>query len=1222
MKKITKKITKMNSRAAGYRQVTHREHVYGPGADNYIGCTEPVSRVEWFYVNGKYEKHNTSIPPGLVSLYKEILDNAVDNARRTQRKGQNPGQILVTFDEMTISVTNYGDPIPIAQTQTVDGRIIYLPQMIFGEMLSSSNYTDNRQDGGKNGIGAKATNIFSKWFCVIVCDAVSQIKYTQIWKNNMLEVNPPILEPYTENYSQVTISYVADFLRFGMNTGNTPEILSLYQRLLFDKSYLLGIPVVFNNEHFNFSEDKNYAALCFGEEASKEIILHKQLDNAGFPVVRLMIADTPGAGSFLSFVNGLPTNDGGVHVIKAYEAFGHPLVKLVNQYAAEGKKPPKTGKTKSTLKVKETKPKEEKPVYSINISEVKNHVSIILAVEVVNPHFGGQTKSKLESGKMDKIAITDETLKKAYKWKMMDRLYAAVQNKHFNALAAEENSKKRIGAHLGNYGKGVDANFADTSKRNQTSLIITEGKSGKGYADTFIALNKASDYYGILPIQGKLLNCAKHDLAKIMSDKEIKVLRGMLGLQMGANYTDPSILNTLRYGSLLIMTDADLDGYHILGLIINFLYVYCPSLLAIGYVRYWRTPIVKFSGNKNENFYFYNLADSEKWYLENGAIKNWDRQYFKGLGGSEKKDIEMHIREPKTVIYLYDEHASYYINLVFGKEMETNRKIWMYQNRVIDNYIEVAEITYQPISHFLNNEVLEYSISTITRAIPSLLDSFKDSQRKIIYVCLEKVKVWKNGRPPEKNEVKVSQLGGMVAGNTDYVHGESNISKTIIGLARNYCGTNNLNLLYPKGQFGNTISGSEAASQDRYIHTYPEKILELIIKKEDKEILDYNIDCGEKYEPSRYYMTIPLILVNGGKGIATGFSSRIPAHNPLDIIIWLKNRLTNAPSFPMLVPWYRSFTGKITLVDRKKKQDTVDDSDLYNEINGVIVKPSVSMISYGVFEQQGNNILVSVLPIEVWADKYLSFIKNNLLAENLIDSYTKYSSFDEYENECNQFLLINYKGKVNHKALGLISSFAMSNMVVLNNNNIPCKYNSAEELIEAFYQLRLPLFQKRKDYLISEIDKKIRKCNELMAFILAYLEGKLIINRRAKKDILQDMIQLGLNTELLSLVKIVKLTKDELDKNLEKIAKLQEERKIIENKTLCQMWYDDLQELHTSLCNNNKLLNSYLRNTNSDPNALTNLMSYQERLVYNQRWSEYLSKENSLINSIQNISFA
>ena len=457
---------------------------------------------------------------------------------RSRRAGVDPGNIDIMMNNSTISITNHGLPIPI-EIHPTEG--VYVPEMIFGSLLTSSNYEVDRHEAGTNGIGAKATNIFSTEFMIIIHDCIRNLKYTQVWNDNMRRRGEPIIEQYTGKNSSVQVVYKMDFERFkypvavGAEGGYPLEAYSLFARHAVDTSFTAKTTVSFNGHEFNFSNIRDYARLYFGDVVSSAIVHyqwpagtevikkkkgHQVARNpAIIPEVELIAIDTPDEGHHVSFVNCMMTREGGVHVNAAVKAVGDSAVQMINESVLK--------KLTKQNKGKELDAKEKRS-HTITINDVKPHISILLNVKVVNPKFASQTKTMLGSP-VPKISISEEELKAMNRWQLIDRLYAALDAKQFASLSKNDGKLKRYVKLL----KGVDANNAGKAQRHQCVLYITEGRSGAGYANKLVALVPGGrDNIGVLPMRGKSLNVMNADRFQIELNGEINELMKMVGLNI------------------------------------------------------------------------------------------------------------------------------------------------------------------------------------------------------------------------------------------------------------------------------------------------------------------------------------------------------------------------------------------------------------------------------------------------------------------------------------------------------------------------------------------------------------------------------------------------------------------------------------------------------------------------------------------------------------------
>lgn len=312
------------------------------------------------------------------------------------------------------------------------------------------------------------------------------------------------------------------------------------------------------------------------------------------------------------------------------------------------------------------------------------------------------------------------------------------------------------------------------------------------------------------------------------------------------------------------------------------------------------------------------------------------------------------------------------VELAFSKKLVDARKDWLTrgmqerrerraagQSEIYLYDSNTSEITYKD---FINKELILFSNMDNERSIPSLVDGLKPGQRKVIFTCFKR---------NDKREVKVAQLAGSVGEHSAYHHGEQSLMATIIGLAQNYVGSNNINYLQPLGQFGTRLQGGKDAASPRYIFTLLSPLTRKLFPTSDDPLLDYLFDDNLRIEPEYYVPIIPTVLVNGAEGIGTGWSTKVPNYNPRDIVANIK-RLLNGEELREMTPWWKGFTGMIDKVD----------SNRY-EINGE------------VNQLDDNNLEIVELPIRTWTQTYKETVLEPLLhgsekAPAIINDYKEY----------------------------------------------------------------------------------------------------------------------------------------------------------------------------------------------------------------------------------------
>ena len=311
-------------------------------------------------------------------------------------------------------------------------------------------------------------------------------------------------------------------------------------------------------------------------------------------------------------------------------------------------------------------------------------------------------------------------------------------------------------------------------------------------------------------------------MKQIAGNAEITNIKKILGLESGKVYKD---LKSLRYGKVMIMTDQDHDGSHIKGLILNLFHSFWPELLKLDYVNCMVTPIIKSTKGKVTKE-FYTLTDYNDWKTK---VNNnlWKIKYYKGLGTSNSSEAKEYFRTLKINQYKVDETTDHSMILAFKKTEADQRKVWL------KSYNEEEILDYNQketrIEDFINREFKHFSNADNSRSIGSVVDGLKVSQRKILYSCFKR-KLY--------SEIRVAQLSGYVSEHAAYHHGEASLQGAIVGMAQDFIGTNNINLLQPNGQFGTRIMGGSDAASARYIHTQLSPITDLIYPRDDFPLLD------------------------------------------------------------------------------------------------------------------------------------------------------------------------------------------------------------------------------------------------------------------------------------------------------------------------------------------------------------------------------------------------
>jgi len=1116
--------------ASKYVKLDQREHVLTrPGM--YIGSIETDPCDTWTFSEDEQRmvKKRINYIPGLFKVFDEILVNAVDHAVRLKSKlpsevGHYVKNIKVIIHEDTgvIEVENDGDGIEVMKHPEHN---IYIPELIFGNMLTSTNYDDTEEKiiGGQNGIGAKACNVFSEFFEIETVDATRKKHYIQRFENNMSSTLEPTIIKYTKKPFTI-IRFKPDFKRFGLcvNDDTYKDMIQVMQKRVYDICAVTDkdVTVWLNNKKLEFKTFEKYVDMYIGDK--KDHVRVHEVVNDRWEVVA-SYNDFNGFEQ-ISFVNGIWTLRGGKHVDYIANQITKKLIDLI-------------GKRRKDV-ANHLKPQ-----------AVKDNLILFVKSTIVNPTFDSQSKETLTtpSSKFgSKAEISDKFIDKLYKTGIVEKLVeiSAIQG---NADLKKTDGKKRDtirGIH-----KLDDANWAGTAKSQECTLILTEGDSAKTMV--IAGLSKLGrDKYGVFPLRGKLMNVKDLTLKRILENEEINNLKKILGLESGKEYKS---LADLRYGKIMILTDQDVDGSHIKGLLFNMFHTLWPSLLKDhNFITSMLTPIVKASARNNQVMSFYNLTDFENWRKDHSE-GNWHIKYYKGLGTSTEEEAIQYFTDMKAVDYIYSGQPSDdKIELAFNKKKADDRKQWLsaYDKQSTLDYKD-PQVSYEA---FVDKDLIHFSNYDLERSIPSLCDGFKVSQRKILFSCFKKNLVDK--------EIRVAQLAAYVSENAAYHHGEASLQGAITSMAQEFVGSNNINLLLPNGQFGSRVGGGKDASQPRYIHTLLNPLTLKVFRKEDLNILKYLDDDGYPIEPEHYIPIIPMALVNGALGIGTGFSTNVPCYNPKDVVRSLKMMLdgNNDEEMVGLEPWYCGFNGKIELQANK-------------------------YVSKGRWKRVApTKIQVTELPVGFWTEDFKAMLEDMLCTDNKHHQVLK--NYESNYTHCKvDFTLqfINY-GVVDELIVegddGLTKFDTMfklvspkllgtSNMYLFNENGQITKYNSAIDIIKAFYYIRLDAYQRRKDYMLQKLAHDIEVLKNKIRFIKSIINKELDVSVFKKSELEsyldnQKYMKVDDAFDYLIRIPIYNMTKDKVEEMDADIVDKDTGYQDLSAKKVEDMWRDELGEFEVA----------------------------------------------------------
>mmetsp|Transcript_31959 Transcript_31959/g.95704 ORF Transcript_31959/g.95704 Transcript_31959/m.95704 type:complete len:1312 (-) Transcript_31959:14-3949(-) len=1178
-----------------YSRKTPLEHVLlRPGM--YVGPTQVMPPVSCWAIDPlpdnevfpdvrsdlRMVQNEVSLIPALDKIFDEILVNASDNRLRHPKSCR---KIDVRIDPgceepgrerpPLISITNDGKGIPV-QVHRKEG--IYIPELVFGHLLTGSNFDDaveevgkGRVTGGRHGYGAKLTNIFSSVFKIETADSHKGLRYSQTWKDNMsVAENATIREMSPGDKDFTTVMFVPDLPRL---TGNPdvrvipPADYGFMCRRVLDlagcsQSRGSDLTVTLNGKPVPVAGFQEYASL-FRSSASPPLVYQKI--NSRWEVA-IGLSDS-GAFESISFVNGMATPRGGTHV--------NAIVQQVTKMVADkiNKEHPDLGST-------------------VTNGLVKRNLCIFVNALIENPTFDSQMKEYLTSNPEhfgSKYNVSARFLRDIIRAETYDdsdkrggpgiveEVIRVARGRQQAILLKKVSGGKKTKRQVLSIPKLDDAHLAGTEDGSNCTLILTEGDSAKALAVAGLEVI-GRDKHGVFPLRGKFLNVRDATVQQLSNNAEVKSLCSILGLDFEKEYATSGERDELRYGHVMLMTDQDTDGSHIKGLMMNFFRHFWPSLLKAPvdipdgkpFLSSFITPLLKASKGK-VTMSFYSMAEFQEWrnMLPNESeTRGWHIKYFKGLGTSTpaeaKEYFSAFINHHRPFRWKSDRDGEL-LDMVFDKHRAADRREW-----ILDKYDETSIVTSDAedansvsFEEFLNHEMIHFSNADNVRSIPSIIDGLKPSQRKVLYACFKR---------NLKKEIKVAQLAGYCAEHTAYHHGEASLHATITGMAQDFVGSNNINLLEPSGQFGTRLAGGKDAASPRYIFTRLPPVVRYLFPEVDDALLSHNEDDGQMIEPECYCPIIPLLLVNGAQGIGTGWSTFVPPHNPRDVLSYVRAKL-DGDSLPAIRPWARGFTGEIEC-----KEDG----------SGYRTRGKAKKISR-------TSVLISELPLGRWTTDY----KNHLLKmrdrgeiQSFVENHTTSSVAFTVNLKSVQLTRMVKSGL--HKAFKLESIMSCTNMHAFDGNNVIQKFNSPESMADAHFPKRLELYNDRKNILESTMFHKATLLRNKADFITAVTTGKIDIaqGQTSKADTVERLEQLNF-TKLSDMAKqnakdsesagrsqkeeptnqrskefdyllnmsLSSLTTDKIDELKDDEAKTRQELDSLQRKSPKDLWRDDLDKL-------------------------------------------------------------
>ena len=856
---------------------------------------------------------------GLMAIARELGSNTVDNAWRSAEAKISMTGIKITIDDdHTISFWNDGSFISAAkkvfeQEDYRTGKTIseeaYPIEFLFGEAMCGSNFDDNevRKTSGLNGVGAKATCVFSTMFTVEHTDPIEGKKLSMVFTNNGKNRTKPKSTSYAGKTGWTKITFTPDYERFGYDITK-PELFENFTELLrlyaLEIAAVSGIPVTFTScqlpsKKYVINTFEKYARMYYPNVKTNKLGSLKIPNGDECTLMESHITgdeelpDELDDCRHLSYVNGICTSKGGIHVNAWKDAVISAFVRAFNA------RPPTKGKTALKTTAKKVYPyltffiktELDRPVFS---SQMKDKLDgrletgkkeVIVDYRVIP---NGKTKKDTEAAAKIKEDI-EGLVKKMMKWNFIPLLEAKLSGKTDKVVVTKPPRGDKI-QDCRNAGIHPERCVLWTSEGLSPKALIVEGVSSID--------DRGMDDNGIYAIQGKFLNVRTASKKQIDGNQEIQDIRGLLGLYTTKlDYGKDENFKKLRYHTFRIAADMDDDGIHIRGLLINFFFHLYPTLFnRKKFLDSFSTAAVKvtFKGVKTVKHFYSNL-EYKKWYDEytigpdlGPAIL--EAKYLKGLAAINTDDAPAYFIDQKVVEFYTEGDEKDYMALGFGDTTKEKawRKEWLIRDMVpytehiaskvieitgsLDNKDEMSSdsssIISNPeddedafvyegrysISTFVDKQLSIYHRMTLRRALPCNYDGLKESQRKILYGVI---------KMPGGKTKDLEKVIGYVKSASQYHHGGTSIGGAIAGMATRYPGDNNIALLKNDGQFATRLLGPSQFGASRYLHTAIEPIAKTIFMDVDLPLLEILMEDNEPAEYRHFIPVVNMLAING-----------------------------------------------------------------------------------------------------------------------------------------------------------------------------------------------------------------------------------------------------------------------------------------------------------------------------------------------------------------------
>ena len=1158
-----------------YQNLSYRDHCR-LRTGMYVGSKDITENNIWILnkEENKLEKQVLKYSIAMINIIDEIIVNGIDHIQRTSSiKGKNKcDTIKLNFNKDTgiITVFNNGEGVIVEKFKDQD---YYIPEMIFSKEMSGSNFSsnDSKISAGMNGSGAKITNILSKEFIVETTDLKNKLNYYQKFEDGNLIKNPAVITKLSKvdkdkknPYTQIT--FLIDYELFDKN-GYNQDLANVLEQLLYTRMSYVSvycgpkIKIYYNDEELQTKCLYDLSKLLLDESDIIKCQLYNKNDKKLNPIdINIGIYDESQDGQeSIALLNGLVVNQG-THI------------RYINKLILENLKTKLEKKLKDKVK--------------ITNKLISNNLFIFFSGNLTNPDYKNQSKTELS---VSETRFKDyEFDKKVYKL-VWEKLESEFDRIYLDKISKENVTKKT--SKLRGILKYRSADRAGTNEAQKCTLVIPEGDSAESCVRNGLTSNKELGYryFGIFNIQGVPLNVRKEiDIKeikkngkieyiidkkkKLMENERINSLIKVMNLNYSYTYDMTSKgdeeIKTLRYGKVLICTDADTDGLGMIcSLILNFFNVFFPKLLERRVINIFSTPLIRAYPSKKNKYLeeFYNIEEYNEW-LAKVNINDYKINYIKGLAGHSNMEIKYMFKEFNKNIYKFklDEKANDYFEIYFGNDADKRKVILAGKDEYEEEeYKENYKNKIISCSYQLNTNTKEFQLDNIQRKMPHIIDGLNPARRKVLAGSMKKFK-------QSNNTLKVFQLGGFIAEHMMYHHGSDSLNKTIITMAQNFPGSRNIPLLLPIGQFGSRYKGGDDAGSARYISTKLNKsIVELLYPTIDNDLLEYHIIDGELAEPKYFIPILPTVLLEDISLPSTGWKIEVYARDIEQVINNVKHLINDESSKISKMKYFKNkFKGK----------------EIKNKNVNILIG------QYEIPKNSKDTIVITELPPKVWNEKFIDSLEkkefiDEVLDESTIDDVRMIVIFKK--GELNK-IMSEYQDSKNYSEYLDAIEYNLNLYSKLNHhinlyqiNNAVKEYSNYEDVINDWFYIRKDCYYKRIERELILLKYKIIMLENIIRFIENH--EKYNISKKSDaiaNDILKENSYIELNTTIINNAGL--LPNDELEYNI----------------TLVNQSYNYLLNLSYRNMNDN----SYNNNKTKLKELKEKLKYYQKKDIYKEIW--------------------